>query len=76
MSIFYRIKGQDQVYRASSDIDMLHVYLRFGTSNIKIMSGITLPLSSYGTAIRYMTTMTYIAKSQGRIKKSNHFWTL
>ena len=38
MSIYYRIKGNDQYYLATSDVDMLTVYLRFGTSNIKIMA--------------------------------------
>ena len=36
MSIYYTIKGDDQVYRASSDVDMLTVYLRYGTCNVKI----------------------------------------
>lgn len=36
MSIYYTIRGNDQVYRANSDVDMLTVYLRYGTSNVKI----------------------------------------
>jgi hypothetical protein len=38
MSIYYRIKGEDSIYEAKTVQAISRLYVRYGTSNIKIMS--------------------------------------